>query len=474
VNRILLLLLVVAAPLSAQGTSTGLVPLTDLGTGTYNGYAGGLYPGGANAMPAAHMQAGQGIAQSLQPLNASGAPAATGKIVIASLGMCNTTTESQFFLPLIAADSAVSPKVKFVDGAEGGMTADKLGDPNHAEHQTMWGLFDSDIQAQGVTGAQVQVVWLKITTAWAAVPAPKTFPQSAQWLQGLVRQTVLILKQRYPSVKVVYLTSRVYAGYATTQLNPEPYAYENGFSLKWLIEQQINGDASLAFNGTGAPAPWIAWGPYMWTDGLGSDGVVGGVPGRSDGLEWMLSDMANDGTHPSQPQGATKVAQLLLDFFKADTIAAMWFLAAGAPATLSISTATLPGATSGELYGATLMAVSGGATAPYNWSLASGTLPPGLSLDIAATGLSTSIDGNPTTEGTWTFVVQVSDSSATPSTATRGYTIVVGSPSSGAGSGGGDSGGCTVQDAAAFLCTLFAVLPAVALVARRRRGTGTA
>src|SRR5262245_50395118 len=29
-------------------------PLTDLGTGTYNGYQGGLYPGGTNERPASH------------------------------------------------------------------------------------------------------------------------------------------------------------------------------------------------------------------------------------------------------------------------------------------------------------------------------------------------------------------------------------------------------------------------------------
>jgi hypothetical protein len=38
--------------------STGMVALTDLGKKMYQGEQGGLYPGGENSMPAAHMQAG--------------------------------------------------------------------------------------------------------------------------------------------------------------------------------------------------------------------------------------------------------------------------------------------------------------------------------------------------------------------------------------------------------------------------------
>ena len=43
----------------------------------------------------------------------------------------------------------------------------------------------------------------------------------------------------------------------------------------------------------------MSWGPYLWADGLGSDRVVGGIPGRRDGLEWRCSDFNSDGIHPS-------------------------------------------------------------------------------------------------------------------------------------------------------------------------------
>src|SRR5438270_326094 len=38
--------------------STGLVPLTDLGSGLYHGEMGGLYPGGRNTPPESHLNAG--------------------------------------------------------------------------------------------------------------------------------------------------------------------------------------------------------------------------------------------------------------------------------------------------------------------------------------------------------------------------------------------------------------------------------
>src|SRR5689334_17929310 len=49
--------------------SLGLIPLTDLGAGTYKGEQGGLYPGGRNAMPAAHLKAGLDLANKIVPLD---------------------------------------------------------------------------------------------------------------------------------------------------------------------------------------------------------------------------------------------------------------------------------------------------------------------------------------------------------------------------------------------------------------------
>ncbi|MEO6804493.1 MAG: putative Ig domain-containing protein [Granulicella sp.] len=85
-----------------------------------------------------------------------------------------------------------------------------------------------------------------------------------------------------------------------------------------------------------------------------------------------------------------------------------------------------PSGTVANPYTATLT-VAGGTSPLKQWSLASGTLPAGLSLN-PATGV---ISGTPTTVGSSTFAVQITDSSDVPNTVMATRTIQI---TSGAGS----------------------------------------
>lgn len=78
---------------------------------------------------------------------------------------------------------------------------------------------------------------------------------------------------------------------------------------------------------------------------------------------------------------------------------------------LTIITTTLPNGSETVTYTTTtITATSTGTTGPtYTWSVSAGTIPPGLVLDTAATGLSTTISGTPTTAGTYNFTVQITD-----------------------------------------------------------------
>ena len=67
----------------------------------------------------------------------------------------------------------------------------------------------------------------------------QAFPADAQASQSDLRAVCQILQSKYPNIRICYLSSRIYAGYATTSLNPEPFAYQSGFAVKWLIESQI-------------------------------------------------------------------------------------------------------------------------------------------------------------------------------------------------------------------------------------------
>jgi hypothetical protein len=296
-------------------TSTGLVPLTDLKTGTYKDQEGGLYPGGSNERPAAHEEAGLRLARSIRPLDAESRPAPDGKVVFLSVGMSNTTQEFSTFKTMADADPAKSPRLTIVDGAQGAMTASVVARPESPPGKRFWDTVDQRLQSAGVSRAQVQVAWIKEADA---APRGNQF-ESARTLEDEHRRIVQILKERFPNLQLCYLSSRIYGGYATTALNPEPYAYEGGFAVKWLIEKQLKGDPELNFDPARGPvkAPWLAWGPYLWADGQKA---------RSDGLTYDPTDLRpDDGTHPALP-GRQKVARLLLDFVKNDATARIWFV----------------------------------------------------------------------------------------------------------------------------------------------------
>src|SRR5438105_13048160 len=275
--------------------STSFTPLIDLHVGTYQGYRGGLYPAAHDAPTAKYLKQGLAAAKLVKPVD--------GKIVLLSIGMSNTTQEWQAFMQLLhsAVDRLYSPAVTVVDGAQGGQDAEIVKDPS----AQFWANVEQRLAQAGATDAQVQAVWLK-----EAIARPtEQFPADAQRLRGDLEAILQILARTYPNLHLVYLSSRTYGGYASTTLNPEPYAYQSGFAVKWTVGDRIDGHLKVR--------PWVGWGPYLWTNG---------TAGRSDGLVWNCTDTATDGTHPSAT-GRQKVAQLLLKFFSSDATAKSWFVA---------------------------------------------------------------------------------------------------------------------------------------------------
>jgi hypothetical protein len=311
------------------------VPIMDMGNATYKGmFRGGLYANGENTIPEPHLSEGIARAQAMEPLDNAGLPSAMGKYVLMSMGMSNTTQEwcdadgtppcrpYSFTGQALAYPDINSTTLAIMNGARGNQVAtswDATDDPNYDRVR------DTVLAPEGLTEAQVRILWLKV-----ANPTPqRALPESnadAYRLLGSMGSILRAAKIRYPNLTMVFLSSRIYAGYATTPLNPEPYAYETGFAVKMLIEAQIKQMADGTVDATagdldyGTVVPWIAWSAYLWADGA--------TP-RSDGLFYTREDLdPNDGTHPFR--GAQeKVGTQLLNFFSTSPATKCWFLATG-------------------------------------------------------------------------------------------------------------------------------------------------
>jgi hypothetical protein len=295
--------------------TTGLVPLTDLkGTEKYKGQDGGLYGGGRNDPPASQKKLALEAAAKILPRDAEGKPAPDGKIVLLAIGMSNTTMEFSRFKVLADGKDTKNPNLVIVDGAQGGKDATAWKDP--ASREQVWQTADRRIADRGVAGPQVQVIWIK-----QALMGPSRlgeFPKHSDVLRDDLIDILNLARQRYPNVQLAYLSSRIYAGYATTPLNPEPYSYESAFAVRAVIQKQIAGEGDMA--SAAGKVPVVLWGPYLWTDG---------TKGRKvDDLLWQKEDVGNDGTHPSQ-SGQRKVADLLWKFFSTDETTKAWFLKPG-------------------------------------------------------------------------------------------------------------------------------------------------
>lgn len=300
---------------NCDSTSKGLVPLTDLGSGYYLGVQGGLYGAGSNHRPFAHDAAGVAIAGGIVPLDTLGQPdPANGRVVFVSIGMSNATQEFSAFVQKSDVDPLRRPTVRVIDCAKGGQAANVIDDPAAA----YWDTVATKLRGRGSSPLQVQAVWIKQADA----SPTGGFGPSGDSLAAHLRRIAQIIKVKLPNVRLAYFTSRIYAGYASTALNPEPYAYESGFAVKRVIEAQVAGDPGLNFDPGAGPvtSPWLAWGPYLWADGLA---------GRADGFTWACADFSADGTHPSA-SGRNIVADSLLAFVRADHTTAPWYRVPGA------------------------------------------------------------------------------------------------------------------------------------------------
>ncbi len=282
-------------------SSVGLIPLIDLGAGQYKGSEGGLYAGGSNVPPSEHLKAGEKLAGAIVPIE--------GKMVLLSIGFSNPSIEFPAFQRRVSADPDVNPHLVAVNGCVGSQAAHMIADPT----ASYWNIVDQRLAAVSATREQVVAVWLKEVN-----PGANSWDTELKRLHDDEVSILHILHDRFPNLKTTYVTSRSYGGYTELGGSPEPAAYETGFAVKALINDQITGSPELNYDPSkgAVRSPWIEWGPYIWTDG---------EKGRKDGFVYLREDVREDGLHPSD-KGSAKISAMMLKFFKTDPATRPWFL----------------------------------------------------------------------------------------------------------------------------------------------------
>ena len=155
---------------------------------------------------------------------------------------------------------------------------------------------------------------------------------------------------------------------------------------------------SLSASGGASPYTWsITSGSLPAGLSVASSGVISGTPTVSGTSNFTVT--VKDKSNPVQTQSAPMSIVV-------------------APSALTITSSTLPSSTVGGAYSNTLSA-SGG-TPGYTWSIASGSLPAGLSL--ASSGV---ISGTPTASGISKFTATVTDSGNPAQTQSAAVSITV-------------------------------------------------
>jgi hypothetical protein len=302
------------------GTSQPVVDLPDLGTGSYMGTEGGLYPGGSNVPPADHEADGLALGQGIVPLDANGNPDPSGKYVLLSIGVSITRTMFTQFQLTEQVDPSLNPNLVIVNGAIDGTDSPNYASLKDGSWQTILNFY---LPYQNVTADQVVAVWMMDPRSQPS----GTYPADMTNQENDVISALQNMQIYFPNLKIAYIESMHYAGYATNnpEILPEPYAYETGFAMQTVIADQINGQADLNYNPNDGPvvAPWIAWGTYDWANGMTANGNASAA---SSGLEWTCADLGPDGVHASTV-GKNKDSALLVNFFKNEPTAASWYLA---------------------------------------------------------------------------------------------------------------------------------------------------
>src|SRR5581483_6266780 len=231
-----------------KSAAAAVVPLCQNG----NPPSGSCAEGGAGKIGVAHI----GFSVSIQQ-TCTGPNHANGLVAPTPSACATGTADYTLYQDQQGATPTIAPTVYFADCAQPSATMDKWAAQIGINSQTTapywYNCVNTVLPNEGLVANQIEAVTIE-----AAAGSPSAGFSSMSSLSHTPcqagdeatvaacygeQQTGIVLRelfQQWPHLKIAYLYSRAYGGCAAAgTLNPEPYAYEDGFTVQFLIQAQI-------------------------------------------------------------------------------------------------------------------------------------------------------------------------------------------------------------------------------------------
>lgn len=242
----------------------------------------------------AQREAGMTAAAQIVKRLPDGTPSSTGRIIYLPVGMSNTMHVFSAFQTV--AKPFLRSGTRLINTAQSNQTAAEWADPACP----CWAALLTKLAKIG-TPAQVGAVFLMVTNAYPPPAVPPSPAVNATLYAQRITAILGHLRNLFPNLQIVYLSSNYYAAYLSGTKTPEPHGHYEHLQLQALQ------DAS-----TGRP---FVRALSLWADGV--------IPRHGDQLTMLPTDLKSDRVHLSL-LGKPKYGQHVFTVLRDDPMTYHW------------------------------------------------------------------------------------------------------------------------------------------------------